>query len=108
MPAYLDPNSWLITRRRDFRPLPADIDPTPTTIEQCRSDFQAVAGVKFAFAARETDLKSSEVLETAVIKSIKINPPRASSIFKKLSGVFNKESLNICVICGCCCVRIGY
>jgi len=30
---YVDPNSWLITRRRDLRPLHVDIDPTPTTIE---------------------------------------------------------------------------
>ncbi|PYK74841.1 MAG: hypothetical protein DME42_03965 [Verrucomicrobia bacterium] len=84
MPAYLEPNSWLITRRRDFRPLHADVDPTPTTIEQCSSDFWTVTGVKFAFASRETDLKSGEVLETAVVKSIKINPPLASSIFEKL------------------------
>jgi hypothetical protein len=36
---YVDPNSWLITRRRDVRPLHVDVDPTPTTIEQRMSDF---------------------------------------------------------------------
>jgi hypothetical protein len=81
---YLDPDSWLITRRRDFRPLHPDVDPTPTTIEQGSSAFRTVAGVKFAFASRETDLKSGELLETTVVKSIKINPPLASSIFEKL------------------------
>jgi hypothetical protein len=48
------------------------------TIEQDSSDFRAGAGVKFAFALIETDLKNGEVVETAVVKSIKINPPPAS------------------------------
>jgi hypothetical protein len=30
---YVDPNSWLMTRRRDVRPLHVDVDPTPATIE---------------------------------------------------------------------------
>src|SRR5262249_44884935 len=63
---YVDPNSWLITRRRDFRPLHVDIDPTPTTIEQRSSDFRAVAGVQFAFAGSETDLKTGKVLESSL------------------------------------------
>ncbi len=81
---YVDPNTWLITRRRDFRPLHVDIDPTPTTIEQRSTDFRAVSGVQFAFASSETDLKTGKVLETAQIKSIKINPPIDPSFFEKL------------------------
>src|SRR6202011_1949258 len=65
---YVDPQSWLITRRRDFRPLHVDIDPTPTTIEQRSSDFRTISGVRFAFAGSETDLKTSNVLETSQIK----------------------------------------
>jgi hypothetical protein len=81
---YVDPNTWLITRRRDFRPLHVDIDPTPTIIEQRSTDFRAVSGVQFAFASSETDLKTGKVLETAQIKSIKINPPIDPSLFQKL------------------------
>jgi hypothetical protein len=81
---YVDPNTWLITRRRDFRPLHVDIDPTPTTIEQRSTDFRTVSGVQFAFANSETDLKTGKVLETAQIKSIKINPPIAPTFFQKL------------------------
>ena len=81
---YVDPTSWLITRRRDFRPLHVDIDPTPTTIEQRSTDFRAVSGVQFAFASSETDLKTGKKLETAQIKSIKINPPVDPSFFQKL------------------------
>jgi hypothetical protein len=82
---YVDPTNWLITRRRDVRPLHVDIDPTPTTIEQRSSDFRAISGVQFAFAGSETDLKTGKVLETSQIKSIKINPPIDPSFFENLT-----------------------
>lgn len=80
---YVDPNSWLITKRRDVRPLHVDIDPTPTMIEQRSSDFRAVAGVLFAFAGAEIDLKSGKVLESSLIKEIKVNPPIDPGFFEK-------------------------
>jgi len=81
---YVDPQSWLITRRRDVRPLHVDVDPTPTTIEQRSSDFREVAGVRFAFASTEIDLKTGKELERAKINHIQVNPPLDESIFKKL------------------------
>src|SRR5207253_2824071 len=81
---YVDPKTWLITRRRDVRPLHVDVDPTPMTIEQRNSDFRTVAGVQLAFASNEIDLQSGKVLESAVIRGVKINPPLVSSIFEKL------------------------
>jgi hypothetical protein len=81
---YVDPQSWLITRRRDVRPLHVDVDPTPTTIEQRISDFREVAGVRFAFASTEIDLKTGKQLESTKVGSIKVNPPIDESIFKKL------------------------
>src|SRR6266436_5765583 len=71
---YVDPQSWLITRRRDVRPLHVDVDPTPTTIEQRSSDFRDVAGVRFAFASTEIDLKTGKELESSKISSVKVNP----------------------------------
>lgn len=81
---YVDPQSWLITRRRDVRPLHVDVDPTPTTIEQRSADFRAVAGVQFAFATTEIDLKTGKELERTKINSVKANPPIDESIFNKL------------------------
>jgi len=81
---YVDPQSWLITRRRDVRPLHVDVDPTPTTIEQRSSDFREVAGVQFAFATIEIDLKTGKELERAKINSIKVNQPIDQSVFEKL------------------------
>ena len=81
---YVDPESWLITRRRDVRPLHVDIDPTPTTIEQRSWDFREVSGVRFPFAGSETDLQTGKVLETSQIKSIKINSTVEPSFFERL------------------------
>jgi hypothetical protein len=80
---YVDPNSWLVTRRRDVRPLHIDIDPTPTTIEQVSSDFRDVNGVKFPFATTETDLNTGQLLESTVMKSVKINPTLPPALFDK-------------------------
>jgi hypothetical protein len=81
---YVDPNSWLVTRRRDLRPLHVDVDPTPTTIEQISSDFRDVKGVKFPFATTETDLNTGKLLESTVTKSVKINPTLSPTLFDKL------------------------
>jgi hypothetical protein len=81
---YVDPNSSLITRRRDVRALHVDVDPTPTTIEQQMSDFRKVGGVTFPFANTETDLKTGKVLETTTIRGLTVNPAIDSRIFEQL------------------------
>jgi hypothetical protein len=81
---YVDPNSWLVTRRRDVRPLHVDVDPTPTTIEQVSSDFHDVNGVRFPFATTEIDLNTGKVLESTTTKSVKINPSLPPTFFDKL------------------------
>ena len=81
---YVDPTTWLITRRRDVRPLHVDVDPTPTTIEYRSSDFRKVDGIVFAFRSEEVDLQTGKVLETTTVKEIRVNPPIDESIFAKL------------------------
>jgi hypothetical protein len=81
---YVDPSSWLIVRRRDFRPLHVDIDPRPTTIESVFSDFREVSGVKFPFSSVDTDLQSGKVLETVRVNRIVTNPPFEEKIFDEL------------------------
>jgi len=80
---YVDPQSWLITRRRDIRPLHVDIDPTPTTIEQRSSDFRTVRGVMFPFANSEIDLKTGKELERTKVNDVKVNPATDPSIFER-------------------------
>ena len=81
---YLDPNSWLITRRRDVRPLHPDIDPTPTTIENKMTDFRRVGDLFYPFASTDTDLATGKVLERTTVRSITLNPPFDPSVFEKL------------------------
>ncbi len=81
---YVDPRNWLITRRRDVRPLHVDVDPTPTTIESRFSDFRKVDGVLFPFASTDTDIATGKVLETTRIHSIKLNLQFDPTIFSKL------------------------
>jgi hypothetical protein len=81
---YVDPDGWLVTRRRDVRPLHVDVDPTPTTIEQASSDFRDVNGVKFPFATAETDLNTGKLLESTITKSVKVNPTLPPTLFYKL------------------------
>jgi hypothetical protein len=81
---YVDPKSWLVTRRRDARPLHVDVDPRPTMIEQVSSDFREVNGVKFPFATSETDLNTGKVLESTTTKSVKVNPTLPPTLFDKL------------------------
>ena len=81
---YVDPNSCLVTRRRDVRPLHVDVDPTPTTIEQVGSDFRDVNGVKFPFATTEKDLNTGKLLESTTTKGVKINPTLPPTLFDEL------------------------
>ena len=81
---YVDPNTWLIARRRDVRPLHVDVDPTHVTIESRYSDFRAISGVQFSFANTDVDLTTGKVLETTTVKSILVNPAVAETIFEKL------------------------
>ncbi|MBA3607486.1 MAG: hypothetical protein H0W43_03090 [Chthoniobacterales bacterium] len=81
---YLDPESWLITRRRDVRALHPDVDPTPTTIENSMTDFQHVDGLLFAFTSTDTDLTTGKTLEKATVRSITVNPPLDPGVFETL------------------------
>jgi hypothetical protein len=81
---YVDPKTWLVTRRRDVRPLHVDIDPTPTTIEARSSDFRSVSGVMFPFASADVDVGTGKVLESATVREIKLNPTFDQTSFDKL------------------------
>jgi hypothetical protein len=80
----IDPGNWLVTRRRDVRPLHVDIDPRPTTIEMNISDFRKVSGVYFGFASTDTDLETGKVLERTSVREIKVNSQFDQTIFDKL------------------------
>jgi len=77
---YLDPETYLITRSRAYKPLHPDVDPTPTTIESVYSDFRTVAGVRFAFQAVDTDLTTGKVLQRSTILDLRPNRPAEDAL----------------------------
>ena len=81
---YLDPEKWLITRRRDVRPLHPDRVPMPTTIETKMTDFRKVGNLVFSFASTETDLRTGKVLETVTVRNVTLNPPIQPGFFETL------------------------
>jgi hypothetical protein len=81
---YVDPKTWLITQRRDVRPLHFDVDPTATTIESRFTDFRKVNGVLFSFGSTDIDVATGKVLETTSVRSIKVNPQFNPAIFSTL------------------------
>jgi hypothetical protein len=82
---YFDPQSWLVTRRREVRPLHPDLDPTPTTIETRMSDFRKVGNLLFSFVSTDIDLNTGKLLETATVQQITLNPPLSPVFFEKLA-----------------------
>lgn len=81
---YLDPATWLITRRRDHRPLHVDIDPRPTTIETVFTDFREISSIRFSFANTDTDLHTGKVLEKTQVSEVVVNPQIDPAIFDRL------------------------
>jgi hypothetical protein len=81
---YLNPDSWLVTRRRDVRPLHPDINPTPTTIENEVSDFRRVGGLLYPFASIDRDLATGKILERTTVRSMTLNPAFDEGVFENL------------------------
>lgn len=80
---YIDPISWLATRRRDTRPLHVDADSTQKHIESEFSDFRSVGGVLRSFAWLERDLARNEILLTGTVRSIVFNPAVDDAVFAR-------------------------
>lgn len=80
---YIHPDSGLVERKRDVKALHPDVDATIKDIESVESDFRKVGGTVRSFKSTERDLKTGEIIQTATIKEIKINPDLKDSLFKK-------------------------
>jgi hypothetical protein len=70
---YLNPDTFLIERTRDLRPLHPDSDPGARRLETLYSDFRTVGGTVRAFKDREIDFATGMVLSTTDVQSIQIN-----------------------------------
>lgn len=72
---YLDPDSWLIARRRDRRALHPDQDSTEQRLETVFHDFEEVCGVRQATRSYQIDLASGDTVQTTRILEQLCNRP---------------------------------
>lgn len=77
---YLDPETFLIARMRERKPMHYEVDPTKLHIETRFSDYRAVEGVMFPFLSEEVDWETGAQLGRTIVKSISVNSPAALRI----------------------------
>ncbi|MBL8549984.1 MAG: hypothetical protein JNJ73_08350 [Hyphomonadaceae bacterium] len=77
---FLDPQTHLVMRVRETKPLHVDEDATAKRVETRLSDYREVAGVFFPFRSEEVDLDTGETLSTTEIASLGVNTDEALAI----------------------------
>jgi hypothetical protein len=80
---YIDPETWLIARRRDERAYHPDLDPTKTRVESRYSDYRQAAGVLFNDKSEDFNLDSGELLATNTVLKRVINPELPANLFDR-------------------------
>lgn len=80
---YIDPSTWLITRRRDERAFHPDVNSTQQRIETRYSDFQTVEGVVAPHLDTNVDLATGNVLGTVRVFRRAINPTLPEGVFDR-------------------------
>lgn len=78
---YVNPQTWLIERGRDFRAFHPALDPKKTQVETQWSDFRPVEGVMRSSMSVDTDLVTGKRLASQQVTAFKINPVFDPAIF---------------------------
>ena len=71
---YIDPDTWMIARRRDNRSFHPDLDPTKAFIETQYNDYRPVSGVMTAFLQHQVNLATGAIADVTAIRSLVYNP----------------------------------
>jgi hypothetical protein len=80
---YVDPETWLIVRRRDERAYHPDVDPTEQKIETQFSDIRSVEGVLISYETVDRDLVTNEVMSSQSVEAIAINSGLTAAQFDR-------------------------
>lgn len=78
---FVDPESWLIVRSRDFRAFHPDINPEEKWHETRYSDFRTVAGTRKPYVTTSFDMVTGDVVGTTTIKAVTVNPELDPALF---------------------------
>lgn len=84
---YVNPDTWLIERARDYRAFHPASDPHRTWVETVWSDFHPVEGLLYAFTSVNTDIVSGKPLASQKVTGLKINPRFDPAIFREPAPV---------------------
>ncbi|HKD46628.1 MAG TPA: hypothetical protein VKB67_03000 [Rhizomicrobium sp.] len=80
---YIDPESWMIARRRDFRANHPDLNPVKQHLETQFDDFRVTDGVMSAFLEHQVDLDSGKINQVIITDSTTYNPKLDAKIFDR-------------------------
>ena len=80
---YIDPENWMIARRRDFRPNHPDLNPVKQHLETQFTDFRPVDGVMAPFLQHQVDLDSGQINQVIVVDRMAFNPKLDEAIFDR-------------------------
>jgi hypothetical protein len=78
---YVNPDTWMIERGRDFRAFHPAINDKPSWIETVWSDYRPVQGTLRSFLSVNTDLGSGVWLASNTVTAIKVNPSFEPGLF---------------------------
>ena len=80
---YVDPQSWMLVRRRDRRAYHPDADTTQQRIETLFSDFRAVDGVIASHRDFDRVVGSDQVLSSHRVTRRLLNPSLPAGVFER-------------------------
>lgn len=78
---YVNPDTWLIDRARDYRAFHPAMDAKQTWVETVWSDYRPLGGVRYAYASENRDLNAGKTLATQRVNAIRLDPPIPDSYF---------------------------
>jgi hypothetical protein len=83
---YVNPDTWLIERGRDYRAFHPAINDKKTWVGTVWSDYRPVQGVRRAFASVDNDLNTGKRMASQTVTAFKVNPGFDPAIFAMPGG----------------------
>jgi len=71
---YIDPQTWMIARRREIRAFHPDVDTAKEHLESQYHDFRDTGGIKDAFLQHQVNLATGAITQVTMLKSIRHDP----------------------------------
>lgn len=80
---YIDPQTWMIARRRDFRAAHPDISDTHRYLEKQYSDFRPASGILTAYMEHQVDLASGKITQVSIVDNMAYDTKLDTNVFDR-------------------------